>query len=99
MSDTDIVTRLCDGCVYLPATAAGMSSGGVDEGATDDLMAKAAAEITALRSALRECADDLAGEIDARCPPAFTAYEGERRKYDRDMAPVLRARALLEGKS
>ena len=52
-------------------------------------------ENAALRSALRECADDLAGEIEARCPPELRRGPDAARKYERDMAPVLRARALL----
>ena len=56
------------------------------------------AEIVALRSALRECADDLAGEIDARNAGDALKYPTMKARYDRDMAPVVRARALLEGK-
>jgi hypothetical protein len=59
---------------------------------------RAAAEIVALRSALRECADDLAGEIDARNAGDMLKYPTMKARYDRDMEPVVRARALLEGK-
>jgi hypothetical protein len=51
--------------------------------------------ITALREALRECADDLAGELDARYSPELRAYSVMESKYQRDMAPVYRARELL----
>ena len=49
----------------------------------------AAAEIERLRAALRECADDLAAEIEARYPaPIRRAFSSEQRRYDRDMEPV-----------
>ena len=51
--------------------------------------------IVALVESLTECADDLEGELKARYPDALLTYPGERRKYDRDMAPVIAARAAL----
>jgi hypothetical protein len=48
-----------------------------------------------LIEALKECADDLAQEIEHRCGDAL-GYPGQRRRYGRDMAPVLRARALID---
>lgn len=63
----------------------------------------AIAEIRALRSALRNCADDLAAEIEARTPVKdyHAPHEYARRmaNIERDMAPVLRARELLENAS
>ena len=47
-----------------------------------------------LRAALRDCADDLAAELEARYHRTLD-YPSQKRKYDRDMAPVLTARALL----
>ena len=51
--------------------------------------------ITALRHAARDCADDLAGHVE-REHQGWQSYPSIRRRYDRDMAPVLRARALLD---
>jgi hypothetical protein len=50
--------------------------------------------ISRLAAALRECADDLAAEIDARYPTR-EAYPSEMHRYQRDMDTVIRARALL----
>jgi hypothetical protein len=68
----------------------------------DPIHARAAATLRTLarerdelREALRECADDLAGELDARYPPELRAYASNEAKYQRDMAPVYRARELL----
>jgi hypothetical protein len=47
-----------------------------------------------LADALRECSDDLAAEISARYAGTLH-YPVQQRGYDRDMAPVERARALL----
>ena len=54
--------------------------------------------ITALEACLRECADDLAGEVDNRIPEHIrNQYPSEMRNYLRDTDVVVRARALLAG--
>jgi hypothetical protein len=55
-------------------------------------------QIVALRSALKECADDLEKAVDAAWPSQWRKSPDNARKYQRDMAPVVLARALLEGK-
>ena len=60
---------------------------------------RAIAEIVALRSALRECADDLEKAVDAAWPSQWRKSPDNARKFERDMTPVVRARALLEGGS
>lgn len=62
---------------------------------TSRLAMKAADEIERLRAALKVCADDLASEIDARFAGAQD-HPALKVKYIRDMAPVVRARDLLE---
>ena len=54
---------------------------------TDDLTARLAA-------ALIECADDLEADIRVRFRDLIS-YPIEERRYQRDMAPVRRARALI----
>ena len=58
-----------------------------------DLFELACKRIAKLESALRECSGDLRAEVTARygedLPPAL------RRKFDRDMEPVLTADKLL----
>lgn len=54
-----------------------------------DVARNAADEIERLRDAVRECADDLEAEIQARAPGELA------RRIERDMAPVRKARALL----
>lgn len=51
-------------------------------------------EIERLREALRECADELAAELDARHPHR-ERYATIKASYERDMDVVYRARALL----
>ena len=54
----------------------------------------------ALEAALRECADDLAQWLEASYKPSGQPiHPSQQRRYERDMEPVLRARALLEKKS
>jgi hypothetical protein len=50
--------------------------------------------VTALLDCLRECADDLAAELDARHSHRVR-YPSIMRDWQRDMTPVVRARALL----
>lgn len=66
--------------------------GTVNEGKANARLCAAAPELYA---ALMECADDLEAEIEARYPPAIREYPGEKRRYDRDIAVVHRARAAL----
>lgn len=47
-----------------------------------------------LRDILQECADDLQGELESRYT-SRTIYETERRRFERDMAPVYAAREAL----
>lgn len=47
------------------------------------------------REVLRECADDLAIELDQRYGDS-RKYPSEQRKYEAEMQPVYRARALLQ---
>jgi hypothetical protein len=55
---------------------------------------KLRAEIERLREALRECADELEVVVEERYRNTKD-YPSEKRKYDRDIAPVLKARDLL----
>ena len=48
------------------------------------------------REVMKELADDLAIEIDQNYPPERQAYPSEQRKYEGEMAPVYRARTLLQ---
>jgi DNA gyrase/topoisomerase IV subunit A len=52
------------------------------------------AEIERLREALQECAGDLESYVD-ELYPSRTSYPGEQRRYERDIEPVRKARALL----
>ena len=47
------------------------------------------------REVLRECADDLAIELDMRYGDS-RKYPSEQRKYEAEMQPVYRARSLLQ---
>jgi len=47
------------------------------------------------REVLRECADDLAIELDQRYGDS-RKYPSEQRKYESEMQPVYRARSLLQ---
>ena len=53
-----------------------------------------AAAIWRLREALRDCADELEVVVEERYRD-IKDYPSEKRKYDRDIAPVLKARDLL----
>jgi hypothetical protein len=55
---------------------------------------KLRAEIERLREALRDCADELEVVVEERYRD-IKDYPSEKRKYDRDIAPVLKARDLL----
>lgn len=48
-----------------------------------------------LAEALRECADDLEAELNARYPKPLRKYPREGEYYRRDMAAVYKARELL----
>jgi hypothetical protein len=60
-----------------------------------ETMSEAAQEIELLRSLLSECADDLEAEIKDRYAGTQGIYPDERRRFDRDMEPVHRARAAI----
>jgi hypothetical protein len=47
-----------------------------------------------LREALKECSDDLAELVKSQYPTPI--HPSQQRRYDRDMEPVMRARALLK---
>jgi hypothetical protein len=52
----------------------------------------------ALEEALRECSDDLAEWVDSFYTGGLGSsiiHPSEQRRYERDMGPVIRARALL----
>lgn len=52
-------------------------------------------DIAQLRLALKDCADDLEAEIEARYANTKD-HPAMKRRYDRDMETVRRARLLLE---
>ena len=64
----------------------------------DEIAEEAADRIEALEECLRECADDLECELNARYPKSFRAYACMESNYRLDMSPVYKARALLEEK-
>lgn len=54
-------------------------------------------ELAALKSALKECADDLEAYIkDHYLDSGGNCHPALQHRYDRDIAPVLNARKLLE---
>jgi len=89
----DIVERLRDEASGQRAAF----SMGIDAPAVCPITLNAAAdEIVRLRAVLRECADDLETEIKARYPAQVQIYPSEKRRFDRDMEMVNRARELLK---
>ena len=54
------------------------------------------AVVIEMREALAECSDDLEQYVNAAWPPSVRAYPDNARKHERDMAPVIRARAALQ---
>jgi len=60
----------------------------------DALKAKNA-RIAELEALLKDCADDLEAEVDARY--GENAKKCMPHRYERDMAPVVAARAALNG--
>jgi hypothetical protein len=50
-----------------------------------------------LRALLKECADELADQIEGQYAKTKD-HPAMKRRYDRDMQPVLDARAALERK-
>lgn len=63
-------------------------------GDISSIMIQAADKIERLRAALKGCADDLEASVNAEYRGTLD-YPSQRRKYDRDMGPVIRARHLL----
>ena len=58
--------------------------------------ARAIAEVPVMVMALRELADDLESELQDKYPPEMVAqYPVIKRRFDRDMASVAKARAIL----
>ena len=53
------------------------------------------AKMERMREALRNCADDLESELKARYAGTLD-YPSMKARYDRDMEPVVEARAALE---
>mgnify|MGYP003337478586 CR=1 FL=1 len=49
-----------------------------------------------LANRLKECADDLEAEINARYANTQDTYPSEKRRYDRDMQKVIDARVWIE---
>ena len=54
------------------------------------------AENEKLRAALKECADDLEEEINGKYRGSQNIYIHEMHRFDRDMAPVMNDRKLLQ---
>jgi ElaB/YqjD/DUF883 family membrane-anchored ribosome-binding protein len=59
--------------------------------------AKRGAEIEKLRALLKECADELADQVEGQYAKTKD-HPAMKRRYDRDMQPVRDARAALERK-
>ena len=60
-----------------------------------EMQAKLKARIAELEALLKDCADDLEAEVDARY--GETSKKCMPHRYERDMAPVVAARAKLNG--
>lgn len=58
------------------------------------VLGRSAAEIERLRSLLKECADDLAAEIEHRYD-RVKDHPAMLPRYERDMEPVTKARTAL----
>ncbi len=54
--------------------------------------------IARLEAVLTEVSDDLAGELDGRYA-GMLDHPAMKRRYDRDMEPVIKARSLLRALS
>jgi hypothetical protein len=68
------------------------------EHALDRALSALSASQAAMREALTECADELEAEVKAH----YTGSDGkifDQRRYDRDMGPVTRARAVLAARA
>ncbi len=52
-------------------------------------------QIAHLRAALKECADDLEASVNAEYSGTLD-YPFQKRKWERAMEPVIKARALIE---
>ena len=61
-----------------------------------EALCKVMAERDRLKALLRQCADELAVEIEAKYPPYMLEYPHERQKKKNDMEIVLMAREALE---
>ena len=72
-----------------------------DSVSLDEVFANTAAlsladELPALVIALEECADEAAEWINNHYTAEVRKYPSEQRRYDRDIAPVNNARAILK---
>lgn len=56
----------------------------------------AEARAAVLATALKDCADDLEAEVEARYPAESSHHPSEARRRWRDMEPVRKARAALQ---
>jgi hypothetical protein len=63
---------------------------------SEDLVIEAADEIEKLRALLKECADELADQVEGQYAKTKD-HPAMKRRYDRDMQLVRDARAALEG--
>lgn len=82
---------MSDAKITPPEYLAGLAQGHADRDGEVSLLN---AVIREHRDALRECAEDLAAELDARhCHR--DRYPSIMRDWQRDMVPVERARALI----
>ncbi len=59
---------------------------------------EAADEIERLCGLLTDCANDLEAYVEDQYPASIKQYPGQSRRYERDIEPVRKARAALEGK-
>jgi hypothetical protein len=69
--------------------------GGASSGYTADLLEGAAAQISASHEVIGELADDLIQHIKDHYGGTQEKYPDQRRRYERDIAPIRRARKWL----
>ena len=73
--------------------------GGRDQRTSDEELHANAIMMAAapdLADALKECADDLESELNEKYTAELRLYPSQQAKYNRDMKPVLAARAALQ---
>jgi hypothetical protein len=74
---------------FMTAAAAEENAGKLDE------ITRLRAINADLLAVLQECADDLAELIESEYGNTQDVYPSQRRRYERDIAPVLKARAAI----